>query len=231
MHLEPLLKKSILTGLFLIVLCHPQHTAFCQGTIYISRSAFEAALTSSTTITFEELPYTLPGGAGEYSVTASGVIFSNPGPRLYITSTNNGGVYPIPGTGQYLWNFDGGYPVDILLPGGVTGFGADFSGGIEPDPLFIGTLTVNLAGGSSYAYNFTAPRGSFTFFGVTFAEPIANLVYRDAGPPDGMGGGFHEEMLDNVTFGTAIPEPSVLGLFALGGMFLGWWWRLSRFRR
>ncbi|MEK7706981.1 MAG: PEP-CTERM sorting domain-containing protein, partial [Verrucomicrobiota bacterium] len=195
------------------------------GTFYTSRSAFEAALSSSTTITFEELPPTDWQGSGLPSVTASGVTFTGPWARLFITDPS-GVLYPIPGSGKYLWQWDGGYPVSILLPAGVTAFGADFSGGIVPSSSLNATLTVNLAGGGSYAYNFSGPLDSWTFFGVTFAEPIANLVYRDAGPPDGViGGPLHEEMLDNVTFG-AIPEPSVLGLFALGGMFLGW--RLRR---
>ncbi len=196
-------------------------TAFCQGTTYTSRSAFEAALSSSTTITFEDLPPT-GGPVGEYSITTSGVTFTNPGALLVITTSPN----PIPGTGKYLWHFDGGFPVTVLLPGEVTGFGADFSGGIEPNPSFNGTLTVNLARGASFDYNFSAPRDSWTFFGVTFAEPIANLVYRDAGPPDGvLGGPLHEEKLDNVTFGV-IPEPSALGLFGLGTLLLSW--RLQR---
>lgn len=193
--------------------------AFCQGTIYFVRSDFQAALNSSTTITFEDVsnPPGIPG-LGAYSITASGVTFTTSDPLLLIT----GPAGPIPGDGKYLWHFDGSYPVDILLPSGVTAFGADFSGGIEPNPSFDATWTVNLVGGSSYAYNFSALRGSWTFFGVSFPEPIANLVYRDAGPPDGvMGGPLHEEMLDNVTFG-AIPEPRGLELLALGVVALGW---------
>ena len=197
------------------VLAATVQTAFCQGTLYTSRSAFEGALSSSTTINFEDIPSTLPGGLGEWSVASSGVVFTNPAPLIYVADPN-GSFHPIPGTGKYIWNFDGGYPVSILLPTGVTAFGADFSGGIEPNPAFNAILTVNLAGGASYAFNFSGPRGSWTFFGVTFAQPIANLVYDDRGSF------LHEEMMDNVTFGSAIPEPSGLGLFALGALLLGW---------
>ncbi len=116
--------------------------------------------------------------------------------------------------------------MDILLPGGVTAFGADFSGGIAPSLSLNATLTVNLTDGASYVYNFSGPLNSWTFFGVSFPQSIFNLVYRDAGPPDGgLGGPLHEEKLDNVTFGP-IPEPSGLGLFAPGGLLLGGqWWR------
>lgn len=183
-----------------------------QGTIYTSRSAFEATLSSSTTITFEDQTNVISNGTPAYSRTISGVTFTTPDALLFITGPGGG---PIPGTGRYLWHFDGSSPVDILLPGGVTAFGADFSGGVEPHPSFNATLTVNLVGGGSYDYNFSAARGSWTFFGVTFAQPIANLIYND-------GGSFlHEEMLDNVTFGSAIPEPSVSGLFAAGALLLG----------
>ena len=51
------------------------------------------------------------------------------------------------------------------------------------------------------------------FFGVTFSQPIASLFYDDGG---GSLPGSHEEMLDSVTFGTAVPEPSSWLLAALG---------------
>ncbi len=197
-------------------------TAFCQGTFYTSRSIFEAALGASTTITFEDVPIPNPSPIGQFSITTSGVTFTTPDALLFITGPGG----PIPGTGKYLWHFDGGYPVSIILPAGMTAFGADFSGGIEPNPSVNATLTVNIVGGASYDYNFSGSRGSWTFFGVSFPQPIANLVYRDAGPPDGvLGGPLHEELLDKVTFGM-IPEPSVLGLFGLGALLFGW--RITR---
>ena len=210
------MKNAILRNLFVVgFLAVTAQMAFCQGTIYASRSGFEAALSSSTIITFEGVSPPNPSPIGASSITTSGVTFSNPWGRLFFAVS----PHPIPGTGQYLWHFDGSYPVTSLLPAGVTAFGADFSGGIEPNASFNATVTVNLAAGSSYVYNFSGPRGLWTFFGVTFAQPIASVLYDD-------GGSFlHEEMLDNVTFGV-VPEPSVPGLFALGGLFLDW-----RFRR
>jgi hypothetical protein len=212
---KPTTRSILLASLLAVSI----QSGFCQGTVYFMRSEFRAALSSATTITFENLPPTDWNGSGVTSISDSGVTFTTG----YLYVTNPGGLwYPIPGSGKYLWHFDGWYPVTVLLPEGVTAFGADFSGGIEPNPLFNATLTVNLAGGPSYAYSFSGPRGSWTFFGVTFAQPIASVVYDD-------GGSFlHEEMLDNVTFGSVIPEPSALGLFALGGSFLGW--RLRRMK-
>lgn len=203
-------------------------TTFCQGTVYTSRALFEQQLSSSTTIAFENLPVTYPFGLGEPSVTTSGATFNTPdAASLFITGP--GGLHPIPGDGKYLWHFDGGSPVTVLLPGGVTAFGADFSGGIEPQPSYNATLTVNLVGGGAYVHNFSGPRGSWTFFGVTYSQPISSLVYDDGGPSVPFA--LHQEMFDNVTFGSVIPEPSMFGLFAVGGLLLGWQLRGSLSRK
>jgi len=211
-----IMKNAIPRNLWIAsLLAAGAEAAFCQGVVYTLRPAFEAALSSSTTITFEDLPSTRIGGLGESSITTSGVTFTSPSALLFVTKPG-GLYYPIPGTGKYLWQFDGGYPVNSLLPDGVTAFGADFSGGIEPKPSYNATVTVNLASGQTYAYNFTGPRGAWTFFGVTFEQAIASVVYDDGGSRVSA---THEEMLDNVTFGV-IPEPSALGLLALGGLLL-----------
>ena len=188
-----------------------------QGTVYTSRSAFTASINGSTTITFETLSPSSPSSIGTSPITDSGVAFTNAESRLFITSPATG-IYPVPGTGQYLWNFDSSYPVGIFLPGGVTAFGADFSGGILPQTSFQATLTATLANGQSYSYGFSGPLGSFTFFGVSFSDPISSLIYSDGGQ---FSPGTHEEMLDNVTFGTAVPEPniSLLALFGLIASF------------
>ena len=199
------MRRSVLSSLFTgALLAASAQIAFSQGTVYFVRSAFEAALNSSTTVTFEELPPTDWQGMPESSITTSGVTFTGPWARLYITNPS-GLLYPIPGTGKYLWQFDGGYPLSSLLPVGVTAFGADLSGGIQLNSSFNAIVTVNLVGGQSYAYNFSAPTGSWTFFGVTFADPISSVIYDDVGH---FSIGTHEEMLDNVTFGSVIPEPS-----------------------
>ena len=177
---------------------------YAQGTMYTDRSAFAAALQSSTTIDFAGLPDP-PPGFGRSPITVSGVTFTNAESRLF-TGTGN------------LWNFDSSYPVGIFLPVGMNAFGADFSGGILPqNNPFTGTITVNLVGGQSQTYNFTGQVGAWTFRGFVFSSPISNLIYNDGGPflP-----GAHEEMLDNVTFGVAVPEPPTSAL-ALAGLVLG----------
>jgi len=199
-----LLRKKCLIAVWLSVWTFlAQAHCGAQGTTYTDRSTFNAALESSTTITFTGLPDP-PLGTGRSPITVSGVTFTNNEARLF---TGSG----------YLWNFDSSYPVGAFLPDGINAFAADFSGGITPqNNPFNGTLTFTLLDGQVFTHNFTGQVGSWTFLGFTFSEPIRNLVYSDGGPflPGG-----HEEMFDNVTFGVAVPEPQtsllvVLGIFA-----------------
>jgi len=180
-----------------------------QGTIYTSRSGFDAALTSSTTITFDGVVPFDPSGFGVSSVSASGVTFTSPGARLFVSSASANPV---------LYNFDSSYPVGIVLPNGMNAFGADFSGGIVQNNPFNATITINLADGETDKYQFVGQLGSWTFVGFTFSQPITSLIYDDGGP---VLPGAHEEMLDNVSFGTAIPEPhaSILAVFGLVSSF------------
>jgi hypothetical protein len=194
------------------VICLLTGIACCysQGVIFTDRASFSASLIPfpirPTTITFTGL--TDPSDLGTSPITVSGVTFTNAESRLFVQRT------PIPGDGQYLWNFDSSYPVGIYLPGGRNAFGADFSGGIEPNATFNATLTVNLLGGQSYSYNFSGLRGAWTFFGVAFSQNISSLVFHDGGQSLP---GTHEEMLDNVTFGVAIvPEPNVATIALVG---------------
>jgi hypothetical protein len=210
--------------LFLLVLavCLPVSRSDCvaQGNSYTSRSDFNAALTSSSIITFEELPPSGFSSVGTSPVSTHGVTFSNVEHRLFITSPNI--IYPMAGAGQYLWNFDSSYPVAIFLPSGTTAFGADFSGGIQPEQTFNATLTAVLEGGQSYSYNFSGLRDSWTFFGITVPEPIVSIIYSDGGRFEPFG--THEEMLDNVSFGTVttIPEPSTSFIVLLGFVMVFW---------
>ena len=193
-----------------MLLAHSRCNA--QGTLYTDRSIFDAALQSGTTITFAGLPDP-PPGIGRSPITVSGVTFTNHSARLF---TGSG----------YLWNFDSSYPVGVFLPGGNNAFAADFSGGIDPqNNPFNGTLTFTLLDGQVFTHNFTGQVGSWFFLGFTFSQPIRNLVYSDGGPflP-----GAHEEMLDNVTFGVAVPEPQI-SLLALFGLFHAF--RLARLRK
>jgi hypothetical protein len=178
------------------------HSHCCaQGTLYTDRSIFNATLQSSTTITFTGLPDP-PPGLGRPSVTVSGVTFTNFEGQLFT------------GTGV-LANFDSSYPVGVFLPGGRNAFSADFSGGIDPaNNPFNATITVNLVGGQTFTHNFTGQFGSWTFVGMVFPQAISSLIYNDGAQSNPFGN--HEEMLDNVTFGVAVPEPQTSLLVVFG---------------
>jgi hypothetical protein len=196
-----------------------QKNSFAQGTLFTSRSSFNAALSSSSTITFESLAPSSPSSTGVSPINVSGVSFANASARLFITSTNTG-LYPIPGTGQYLWNFDSGTPIAVTLPTGRNSFAADFSGGIVQNNPFNATITFNLADGGTYTHHFVGHLGEWSFVGFVFPQAITSLVYDDGGIPIP---GDHEEMLDNVTFGIgAVPEPnsSVLVTFGILGLLV-----------
>jgi hypothetical protein len=182
--------------------CFSTTGALAQGTVYTDRTAFNAALQSSTTINFAGLPDP-PPGIGRSPITISGVTFTNAESRLF---TGSG----------YLWNFDSSYPVGVFLPVGINAFAADFSGGIVPqNNPFNAIISVQLADGQTFTHNFTGQVGNWSFLGFVFPQNIQSLIYDDGGPflP-----GAHEEMLDNVTFGFAVPEPSVAALVLLGGL-------------
>lgn len=188
-----------------------------QGVLYTSRSAFEAALLSSTTATFEDLLSSRLDWPFVQTASTSGLTIS----AAYLTVADpDGDLHPIPGSGKYLWNWDGTTPVFIDLPPGVTAFGADFACGRWWVPSFAGTLTVNLASGRSQVFDFNGATETWLFGGVTFPEPIVQVIFHDGGSflP-----GLHEEMLDNVTYGVAIPEASSTLLMLLGVAWL-WVW-------
>ncbi|HEX5219308.1 MAG TPA: hypothetical protein VFZ59_07045 [Verrucomicrobiae bacterium] len=191
-----------------------------QGVLYTDRSIFNTVLQSSTTVDFEGLPPYDGMGIGESPITVLNPVFpfnpiltvTNFEHRLFVAGGSSP-MNPAPGTGQYIWNFDSSYPMGIFFPAGRNAFGADFSGGIALSGPFNATLTFTLLSGQTYTHNFTGQIGSWTFRGFVFSESITSVVYNDGGPflPGG-----HEEMIDNVTYGVAVPEPQVFSLLVAG---------------
>lgn len=191
-----------------------------QGVLYTDRAVFNSVLQSSTTVDFEGLPPYDGMGTGESPINVLNPVFpfnsvltvTNFEHRLFVAGGSSP-MNPAPGTGQYLWNFDSSYPMGIFFPAGRNAFGADFSGGIVQNNPFNATLTFTLLSGQTYTHNFTGQMGTWTFRGFVFSESITSVVYNDGGPflPGG-----HEEMIDNVTYGVAVPEPQVLSLLVAG---------------
>lgn len=216
---QPIRKRSLLVTLAIGTLLWVGIIAgYSQGTLYTDRSIFNTTLQSSTTVDFESLPPYDGIGTGDAEITISLqtppftriITVTSAGSRLFVTGPTS---TPIPGTGQYVWNFDSGTPIGIFFPSGKNAFAADFSGGIQNNP-YNATLTFLLLDGQTYTHNFTGQMGVWTFRGFVFSQAIAGVIYDDGGP---VSPGFHEEMIDNVTYGVAVPEPQTFS-FAFGSL-------------
>lgn len=184
-----------------------------QGTIYTDRSAFSAALQSSTTVTFQSLMPSTGFDQGVSTLMVSGLSITNLEHQLFVTSPAPGGLYPRPGDGQYVWNRGSSSPMEITLPGGQNAFSGDFSAGIGTNSVSA-TLTITLLNGQTYVHDLPS-QGLWTFQGFVYPQPIAHLSYlagrRGRGLPT---------MLDNVTFGIVVPEPRIHSI-TIGGI-LAW---------
>jgi hypothetical protein len=148
------------------------------------------------------------------------------GPELTISDVTFRGGYLVGHPNGILWNFDSGSPLSIHFANGARAFGADFSSSLSHAGFSSFTATVSLNTGETY--QFTAPTDpNFAFFGFISPTPIMALTFSDGGL---FGfGNLHEELIGNIVVVT-VPEPGVLGLFALGALFLGWRlsWRRKR---
>jgi len=200
---------SFVTALSLIFI--PARSAWPQGTIYFERTAFSNACRSVSgnkqSISFEYLP-----GYGEFGpiLTAFDMIFR--------------GGYLVRQSPTSLYNFDSDFPLTIHFNSGALAFGADFSSKLSPQFTSF-TATVSLDWGATF--NFTAPSyPDSQFFGFISPTPIVDLTFSDGAIF--MSGGYpmHQEVIGNIYEVLLIPEPSELGLLALGGLLLG-----GRFRR
>ena len=176
-------------------------TAWSQSTLYFDRGDLIAAA--------QQIP-------GNYlAISYFPPVY---GPELTISDVTFRGRYLVGSPNGILWNFDSGSPLSIRFANGARAFGADFSSSLSDAGISSFTATVSLDTGETY--QFTAPTDpNFAFFGFISPTPIMALTFSDGGL---FGfGNLHEELIANIVVVT-VPEPGVLGLFALGALFLGW---------
>ena len=210
-------------------------THAAQVTTYTSRSTYVAALTSSTTISFNGLAplnsfvgYDTPAG-----LTLSGVNFTgtnkvypsyyqldvvDPGYAPGFAWGAGAGLFPGVGAGASAYN-----QIHAVLPVGINAVGMDlvasqyylFAGG--PDDL---TVDVNFADGTMGSFPVhTASSPTRVFLGLISSTNISALTVRS-----NLYGGYSFPGIFDFTFGdvptptSTVPEPSTLALVLLGGL-------------
>ena len=191
-------------------------------TIYMDKSAFDAAATILDTLDFEGIA---PQGSflsfGS-NFTQMGVTFTDTQSRILIID----GDFPQWGyqssSGAYL-NENAISPLDIYLPGNITAVGFNVAGLGPPirDPMT--TVRVTTSGVET---SFAIPGASLpdlAFVGVTSDAPITKIEISNFMP-----------VVDNFSFGdagslTAVPEPSAVAMIVTGlPLGMGFWWWMRR---
>jgi hypothetical protein len=212
------MKKLFFALTVLIGFCEPHARAAVNTSS--DRTTFSLATTNLQIIDFEGVaspfnPFVSYSWSGGY--TASGVNFVGvqdlgPGSEFYLYLTDQTAIHS-----NYDWNsgdsllFETRGHLVVNLPAGVTALGFDFMAESDMGENTGGTLfTFALSSGEEFTGS-SLSRPGRAFFGITSTMPISSIsiettsMIRPWMP-----------IIDNFTFGQAVPEPSILGLVAFG---------------
>jgi PEP-CTERM motif-containing protein len=230
MHLETRLRMILLTGCFLMVLCHPPQAAFGQSFVNLD---FESANVSGYPRgSYVPISSALPGWSGYFtSSTATnqtmqvGYDFISLGGNVISVNDSNTGFGFAPIQGKFSAVLFGGEYVG----GGVTYYSATISQtGLIPngtasllvDANYFGIPFVVMLGGQTISMVPLQTFPNHTLYGgdiSSFGGQVATLSFTE--PPAQPS----ELVLDNIVFSPlAIPEPGIFGLFGFGALLLGW---------
>jgi hypothetical protein len=180
---------------------------------YSDRPSFEAAATGLTVVDFE----------GIAPSPTSFAYFRTP-PGLTLAGVNFNIANATPGDGLNPTGRDyykrASYPSDFLVPSVFTRVNTDLAitlpAGFTAIALDLGSFnggkfTVHLSTGESFTET-PASFGQLSFLGFTSSDPVSSLTVSATGP--------EVIVLDNFTFGNAVPEPGTLALAVAGGFGL-----------
>ena len=194
------------------ILCVSAGSASAQFVTYSVRAAFDTAAGGGLSIAnfqgLDNQSFQTLSHANQASIPA-GVTFSSSGggaSDLFAAPAGFNGNSAIATTSLFANFF--GTPLFASFSPNVSAVGADvipfdFNGATATI-----AITVHQPGGGSTSYQITPPQGVSGFFGViaTGGNTIDQITYA---PPSGFTAG-----VDNFEFGTAVPEPGSVAVFA-----------------
>jgi len=205
---KPLLALPVVSALLLPFAAH-------ADTVYTSSSAFAAATYASTTETFGTTPY----GPGYTNVAAPGSPYNDGALTFTVNSnsyinldnadyyTNNGGdpTYP---DGNYAIIFnDSPDSVTITFPSS-TAFGLNLGGTFGPGEMFGYTLSDGTTG-TYTASGYVTSGNLLDFLGFTSNTSLTSITLTSSENGD-------YGTYDNITYASAVPEPSSFMLLGTG---------------
>jgi hypothetical protein len=189
-------KKIILAAVISAISAHS-----VASVIYADRAAWQTAVSSISTVTFEGYANANSFSYVGTAFTSGAVNFASP-EGMYVVGQNyseGGGKFGV-GSGAVLFSYNSG--ITGTLPGNFNAFGVNLRGYNEASTPF----TITFSDGE--VFNLTATNPAGAFFGVILNNKVGSFSIDPAGPM---------VAIDNVSFAqSAVPEPATVALFGLG---------------